>query len=422
MTQEKNRLEFMEQLLTCGTNIYMWRYGIDGHLISTNAAHLVLDIIFDHSGNKQYMIEQTDKYTAPLILGGQMGLMWCAVFEQRDGRPFSVYVLGPVFNSEISSATIEQSVSQYNLNLAWRQEFISLLKNLPVLSSVLFFQYALMMHYCITGVKLNRSDLHFRDWVDPGVKNKEQMPKRDRMRIYLTERALLNMIREGDLDYQKVMSNANLLSGGVKTGDKHPLLQAIVSCTSFTSLCVREAIEAGLSPDTAYSVGDQYIQSMVECATITELRSINHAMYEDFIMRVHKHRTNPKVSMQIRRCRDYIESHAEQPLTLEILSKFVGYSEYHLSRKFKEEMGVSIRDYIKYAKMERAKQLLITTNNSVAKIASDLQFCSSSHFSDVFQRVIGKKPQEYRREHTLLPFNSRAKKWKPIAKQSVESD
>ncbi len=127
------------------------------------------------------------------------------------------------------------------------------------------------------------------------------------------------MVREGDLNYQSAIAKANLMSNGVRTGGANPTIQAIVSCTSFTSLCVRVAIQAGLSPDTAYSVGDSYIQSMVECKTIAELRSINHAMYEDFTMRVHRHRTNPKGSNPIQACRDYIEVHTGEVLNLGIL-------------------------------------------------------------------------------------------------------
>ena len=115
-------------------------------------------------------------------------------------------------------------------------------------------------------------------------------------------------------------------------------------------------------------------------------------------MRVHKHRTNPSVSALIQNCHDYIESHSEQPLSLRILAKRMGYSESHLSRKFKQETGVSITTYIQYARVERAKFLLMTTADPVSKIALELQFCSSSHFSTVFQEITGKKPQQFRRE------------------------
>ncbi len=396
-------LTLMKELLSVGTNISLWHYATDGHLVSASSEHLVLDQIFEHTGCKAYMLESCKDYTAPLILGGQMGLMWCAVTQRRDDLPISLYVLGPVFNSDISTENIEKSAQKFNVDLSWREGYIRLLQGLPVVSSILFFQYALMLHYCVTGEKLKRSDLHFQKWhKHEESTGQEEAPQKDRMQVWYAERALLNMVREGDLNYQSAISKANLISGGVRTGGTNPTLQAIVSCTSFTSLCVREAIQAGLSPETAYSVGDSYIQSMVECKTIAELRSINHAMYEDFIMRVHKHRTNPKVSNQIQACRDYIELHTNEPLNLAVLSKRVGYSEYYLSRKFNEEMGVSISTYIKCARVERAKILLTTTSDSISKIASDLLFCSSSHFSDVFREITGMKPQQYRQEHRRI--------------------
>lgn len=393
-------LELMKELLSCGTSISLWHYGADGHLVSTNSQHLVLDRIFENSGGKAYMVANGRDYTSPMILGGQMGLMWCAAIQRKEGVTISFYVIGPVFNSDISVESIEKSAQKFNVDLTWREGYIQLLQGLPVVSSILFFQYALMLHYCVTGEKRKRSDLHFQKWSrqEESVEQ-EETPQKDRTQVWYAERTLLNMVREGDLNYHSAISKANLMSNGIRTGATNPTIQAIVSCTSFTSLCVREAIQAGLSPETAYSVGDSYIQSMVQCKTVAELRSINHAMYEDFIMRVHRHRTNPKVSGQIQTCRDYIELHTDEPLNLGVLAKRVGYSEYHLSRKFKREMGVSISTYIKIARVERAKVLLVTTSDSIAQIAAQLRFCSSSHFSDSFREIVGIKPQQYRQKN-----------------------
>lgn len=397
-----NNLALMRELLSCGTNINLWQYDRDGRLISTTSERLVLDRIFEESGCKKYMMEYRKTQNLPLMLGGTLGLTWCAVFRNDPADYASIFVLGPIFNTEISMKTIEQSVKDYNIDLAWRKEYIHLLSSLPVVSSILFFQYALMLHYCLNGQKLSRSDVQHGQFSlekeNLSKTHDAELDKGDRMQVWLAERALLSMVREGDLNYQKAMDNAAYLSGGVQSGGKDPILHAIVSCTSFTSLCVREAIQAGISPETAYSVGDGYIQSMVAAKDMTELISINHAMYVDFITRVHKHRTNPKVSNYIQLCRDYIEMHAEDELSLSILARRVGYSEYHLSRKFKQEMGVSISAYIRYARVERAKFLLTNTKLSVSQIASDLHFCSSSHFSNAFLEVTGKKPHEYRRE------------------------
>ena len=202
------------------------------------------------------------------------------------------------------------------------------------------------------------------------------------------------MIREGDINYRQAISRAPHLFDAMHPRHRESLTSAIISSTGFAALCIREAIRAGISTDTAFSVGDGYIEAMTQCKSVSELTSLNLAMFEDLIFRVRKNRTDPRVSAQIRSCRDYIELHAEQELKLGDLAKQVGYSPYYLSRKFKEEMGMSISTYIKYVRVERSKLMLVSTGLTVAQIAETLHFASSSHFSDVFGNVVGKTPQQ----------------------------
>ena len=391
----------LSELLKCGNHIYLWKYAPDGHLVETDSPHLVLDVMFEYSGNKAYMLEHIGQYTAPLIMGTDMGLLWCAVFDKSEPTNQHLYVLGPVFNTEISSQTIEERARKNDIPLFWREGFAELMRSMPVVPIVLFFQHALTAHYLFNGEHLNRSDLHFQKRQSAFPPETDAPPK-DRMQVWLKERALLNMVRDGDINYKEALHQATTISNGIHSGNKDPLLHALISVTGFTSLCVREAIHAGISPETAYTVGDNYIQSMVNARNISELSSISKAMYEDFIMRVHKHRTNPAVSPQIQACRDYIELYVEKELTLSMLAQRVGYSEYHLSRKFKQEIGVSIKTYIRYAKIERAKLLLETTVLSNAQIAEQLHFCFGSHFSTAFQEVVGQKPHQYRQTHQKI--------------------
>lgn len=119
-------------------------------------------------------------------------------------------------------------------------------------------------------------------------------------------------------------------------------------------------------------------------------------MYADFIERVHKCRTNLDVSRQIRACCDYIELHAEDDISIETLAEQAGYSKYYLSRKFKDETGATVTEYIKAARVERAKLLLAATELSIQEIAEKLHFCSRSYFSTVFLQTAGCTPTEYR--------------------------
>lgn len=177
--------------------------------------------------------------------------------------------------------------------------------------------------------------------------------------------------------------------------------QILLSGVVFASLCTRAAIEGGLSPESAYSLGDSYIQSMTDSRTVSEPTVLMHEMYDDFIHRVHQCRTNPALSKQVQACCDFIEFHLEEPLPLSLLAGQAGYTEQYLSRKFKKETGVNISDYIRFARVERAKLLLTTSDLTIAQIAQQLQCCSGSYFSEAFRTVTGLTPQQWRTQKGL---------------------
>lgn len=259
-----------------------------------------------------------------------------------------------------------------------------------------------MLHYCVTGEKLTRSDIQFQHNEHTNHTNRQAEPLRDRHQTYMAEQVLLRMVREGSLYYQSAMERAGQVSNGIRITGCDPVLQAIISASSFVGLCTRASIEGVLSPENAYSVGDSYIQSMIGCKSISDVRTVNHEMYEDFIRRVRKCRTNPKLSKQVQSCCDYIELHLEDDFSIKLLAERVGYADYYLSRKFKKELKIGIGDYIKFARIDYACALLTTTDLPIHEIAARLKFCSSTHFSDAFRSVLGKLPQQYRQENQKI--------------------
>ena len=393
-------LSEMQELLSCGTNIPIWHYDPEGHLEYTNSDHLVMDKVLRFIGGISYMLAYGQQGRKPLVLGSDMGLMWCAVFAKEKDILRGVYLIGPVFNGEVSAAFMEESIERYHIDPLFRKQYLQTLRDISVVPSVVFFQYALMLHFRVTGEKLNRADIQFQPRstiISPLVS--DSADGGSYMQMYHSEQALLRILREGDMNYKQAVADSHHLFGQITEPHRQSILHAIIRATGFATLCIREAITAGISTDTAYAVGEGYIENMIQCRTVAELSSINLAMFEDFVFRVHRHRTNPAVSPQIQNCREYIELHAEQPIDLPLLARQVGYSPYYLSRKFKAEMGVSISSYIKYVRVERSKLMLGSTNVPIAQIAVTLQFASSSHFSESFKDVTGKTPQQYRAEN-----------------------
>ena len=397
-SNRQDALAVFHNLLTCGHTIYSYQYSADGELLYTNSPRLAPHHMFVRSGCLRYALDNTATDKTPLCLGTQLGLMWGAV-RGDESEADALYVIGPVLNTDLPNATIKQAVRRMVKDPVFQNDIESYLESLPVVPNYLLQGYILMLCFCVNGERLAVSDIRYQKSAgDIPAPRKHKEPTPDRHQTYMAERALLYCVREGDLNYQSALSKAASLSSGIRIHTQQPVNQAIISAASFTSLCTRAAIEGGLLPDTAYTVGDGYIQSLISCTTVSEVGAINHAMYEDFIRRVRKQRESAPLTKQIRSCKEYIELHPEEDLSLSRLAAMAGYTDYHLSKKFKAETGESINDYINYVRIERAKLLLETTTMPIAEIAAMLQYCSTTYFGTRFREVTGMLPSVYRKE------------------------
>jgi AraC-like DNA-binding protein len=84
-----------------------------------------------------------------------------------------------------------------------------------------------------------------------------------------------------------------------------------------------------------------------------------------------------------------------QPLPLEALGKKVGCSHFHLSRTFSKEMGITIAQYLRKLRMERAAELLKSGSFNVTQAAMEVGYSSLSHFSQAFHESYGCCPGLY---------------------------
>jgi len=80
------------------------------------------------------------------------------------------------------------------------------------------------------------------------------------------------------------------------------------------------------------------------------------------------------------------------------LSEISGYSDYYLSRQFKNETGHSIAQYINLKKIEVAKNYIKTSDLSIREISEKLSFASETYFSTVFKKITGESPFKYRKK------------------------
>lgn len=108
-----------------------------------------------------------------------------------------------------------------------------------------------------------------------------------------------------------------------------------------------------------------------------------------------KSRNQTHVDM-INRARLRIRESLESPLTIQQVAEEQGVSYSNFRKLFKEHTGLSPAIYQQDLRLQRAKELLTTTDMSIKEIAYQLNFESPDYFSAKFKLKTGRKPSELR--------------------------
>ena len=107
-----------------------------------------------------------------------------------------------------------------------------------------------------------------------------------------------------------------------------------------------------------------------------------------------------QISKECALAKRYIDSNYAQNITLDTLSEITHINKYYLAHSFAACIGQSPISYLSAKRLQASKELLISTNHSIAQIASSTGFSSQSYFSQIFKKSVGMTPQQYRKKHT----------------------
>jgi two-component system response regulator YesN len=97
----------------------------------------------------------------------------------------------------------------------------------------------------------------------------------------------------------------------------------------------------------------------------------------------------------------YVDMYYMEELSLEKLSNLFFFSREHISRKFKQETGLPLSKYMTKLRIQRAKQWLEDTEETIYSISLLLGYQDEKYFSKLFKKVVGLTPFEYRKEKKL---------------------
>ncbi len=102
-----------------------------------------------------------------------------------------------------------------------------------------------------------------------------------------------------------------------------------------------------------------------------------------------------ETQINIDNARNYIDTHYNQKITVEMLANVSGYCRSYFKKLFKQQYNISSSDYLNYVRIEKAKSLIEEKSYSISQIAMIVGYSSESYFSQVFKKKVGCSPKDY---------------------------
>ena len=111
----------------------------------------------------------------------------------------------------------------------------------------------------------------------------------------------------------------------------------------------------------------------------------------------HTTRCTALAPWQARIVTTYIEANLDTPLRNTELAALARLSPCHFNHAFRNSFGHAPRAYIIRRRLERAQDLMLSTDSSLSQIAANCGLADQAHFNRLFRKVVGDSPGAWRR-------------------------
>lgn len=224
---------------------------------------------------------------------------------------------------------------------------------------------------------------------------------------YHLELEMLEYIKRGEKKklinfLETKMSTLQIRAG--KMADSTIRQEKNIFLAILTKVGNQAAIPGGMNVEEAYELIDTYSIQCETSSSIEEIAELHHRMLLDFCENVHQSKTRINISQETQKIIDFIKNRTNMPISLDDIVDYTGKSKSYLCKHFKNDVGMSINNFIKTSKLNESKDLLKYTEMSISEIANYLSFSNQSHFQNNFKSLFGETPNNYRKQkkRTLL--------------------
>lgn len=319
-------------------------------------------------------------------------------------------IIGPTRQIENTIQELRELAFRADVPQEETEDFVNAMKSIIRMPLESIMQMLCTMNYVLNGEKLSLQDITIYDSAKNELRNnaaqhQAQVHTRETghphnvHNTFESEQNVMNIVRKGDTAaLREWIKAAPAVRGGIIAAEQ--LRQAKNTFIVSVTLASRAAIRGGMYVEDAFSLSDAYIQKCELLNSPDQIMNLQYHMILEYTQKVERIRLGKHPGKLAIDVGNYIQHHLSEPITAEDIAKDLYLSRPYLSRKFIEETGKSLTDFILKEKTEEAKRLLRYSDKSLTSISNYLGFSSQSHFSRVFKKYASCTPGEYREKYT----------------------
>ena len=323
-----------------------------------------------------------------------------------EGTGYDLFI-GPLFTVPVTEELIREFFEDSKTPPDVREAAVELLYSLPSGSHPQFIRYLSFLHLCLNHKETDTENF----FAEGSSKSAERGTRALYTAIeakenevvhnsYDFERKLYHLIQQGDTGRLKTFLEKEREFPREGRMARTPLRQVkniMIGVAEKAGLL--GAIPGGVDVERVYQLMNLYILECEQMQTIDEVRRLQYIMLMDFCQRAGAAKLPKGISAEINRCMNYIQSHTNEPIAVETVAAQIHRGGSYLMRRFKEETGMKVGDYITKCKLEEACDLLVYGERSLAEISAYLGYSSQSYFQNVFKKQYGITPMQYRKQN-----------------------
>ena len=164
------------------------------------------------------------------------------------------------------------------------------------------------------------------------------------------------------------------------------------------SLLSRSAIDAGADINQILSQNTNYIAEIESFQSLEKLSLWLSDIISRFVSYVFEFDTVKHADVMYK-ITAYIKNNYMNKMTLTDISKHVYLSKMYVSKIFKEEMKITLSEYINKTRIEKSTALLLDSSLSIVDVANLVGYEDQSYFTKVFKNIMGVSPGKYKEKH-----------------------